>query len=360
MKTKLVYVLTCAPDGYYIEQALMSIYSAKYWNPDAYIALITDNQTNELLEGKRAELLNYISKKIVIQFNKEKSMMYRSRFLKTMVRELIDGDFLFIDCDTIVCKSLADIYNWNIEVGAVYESHLKVNEFCDALYQSVLEPNLRIGVDLSKEEEYFSSGVLFVKDTPSTHRLYDLWHKNWLESQSIGVPIDQPSLCKANIQCNYIIKKIPDTYNTILFTQCSFTRDAHILHIAAYRNPSFLFKNKTLDFIKRNGLHNDWLVDSIINPCNTFLPFDYDILHSSLRKRIDWIKDISKVLRLYGETINNSFIDIFSSSRIQPLIISLCKNGHTRESMIIWMLWKRWQVKYKKTVVSNNICKKEK
>lgn len=343
MKTKLVYVLTCTPDKTYIEQALMSVFSARHRNPDSQIILITDDSTNQLLAGTRGEILDYISEKIVVPFPKNESMMYRSRFIKTQVRELVKGDFLFIDCDTIVCKLLADIDNWDIEVGAVYESHLKVNEFCDALYQSALEPNLKIGVDLSKEEEYFSSGVLYVKDTPNTHRLYDLWHQNWLESQSIGVPIDQPSLCKANIQCNHIIKKIPDTYNTILFTRCGFTRNAHILHIAAFENPSFLFVEKTLIYIRENGLQNEWLKEIILNPCRSFKPFDINILHSNLIQRINWICKWVIDERNYVE-----------------LLGSYCpgESMDTIFSLSLWIMRKRISLLMHKNKVRENICRK--
>ena len=64
MKTKLVYVLTCAPEATYIEQALISIWSARYHNLDAHIVLLVDDKTNELLVGKRAEVLVYITEKV--------------------------------------------------------------------------------------------------------------------------------------------------------------------------------------------------------------------------------------------------------------------------------------------------------
>ena len=120
MKTKLVYVLTCAPEATYIEQALISIWSARYHNPDAHIVLLVDDKTTQLLVGKRAELLEYITEKVVIPFeDTNATMMYRSRWIKTSVRQLIEGDFLFIDCDTIVAQSLADADNFDCEIGAV-------------------------------------------------------------------------------------------------------------------------------------------------------------------------------------------------------------------------------------------------
>ena len=64
MVTKLVYVLTCSPEKHYIEQALIAVFSARHWNPDAYIVLLVDDKTDALLVGKRSELLDYVSEKI--------------------------------------------------------------------------------------------------------------------------------------------------------------------------------------------------------------------------------------------------------------------------------------------------------
>ena len=130
MKTKLVYVLTCASEATYIEQALISIWSARYHNPDAHIVLLVDDLTNQLLVGKRAEVLEYITEKVVIPFeDTNATMMYRSRWIKTSVRQLIEGDFLFIDCDTAVAQSLADADSLDCEIGAVLDCHRPVSKF---------------------------------------------------------------------------------------------------------------------------------------------------------------------------------------------------------------------------------------
>lgn len=343
MITKLVYVLTCAPDKTYIEQALMSMYSARHWNPDAHIVMITDDATDQSLTDSRGEILKYINEKIIVPFSNNESMMYRSRYIKTLVRELVKGDFLFIDCDTIVCKSLADIDKWSINVGAVYESHLKVSEFCDSLFKSAYEANKQVGVDLSQEEEYFSSGVLYVKDTPHAHKLYNLWHQNWLESQANDLFIDQPSLCKANIECGHIIKKIPDTYNTILFTRCSFTKEAHILHIASYRNPSFLFEENTLHYIRENGLQNQWLREVILDPCRSFRPFDINILNSSSWQRLKWITSIANDEKQYKKIIGCDCHEKSLTNVLKSFVWMIRRHGHTITH---------------RSQISDNICKK--
>lgn len=305
MKTKLVYVLTCAPEATYIEQALMSVWSARHWNPDAHIVLITDNLTDNLLVGKRGEILNYISEKIVVPFEDDSlSMMYRSRFIKTSVRQLIDGDFMFIDCDTIVCKSLAEVDSFECEVGAVYESHLPIRDWHPGLLAAASKACAVIDVDLPHEPEYFSSGVLFVKDVDISYRLYDGWHHFWLESVAKGSGIDQPSLAKASRDLGYVIKRIPDSYNCILFTRVPFYEEAHILHIASYRNPSWLFASDSLDYVRGHGLE-DRLKAIVVRPCATFFPFDYNVLHSTLWQRVKWIRDHRRSLFVYGH-INKS------------------------------------------------------
>lgn len=356
MKTKLVYVLTCAPEATYIEQALMSAWSARHWNPDAHIVLITDNLTDKLLIGKRGEILNYISEKIVIPFEDDSlSMMYRSRFIKTSVRQLIDGDFMFIDCDTIVCKSLADVDDFACEVGAVWESHLLVKDFCDSLHEAASVNNAKIGVDIDKETEYFSSGILFVRELPIAYKLYDLWHSYWLESHALGVSIDQPSLAKANRDSGHIIKKIEDTYNCILFTQNTILRQSHVLHIAAYRNPCFLFSPRVLLQIRNEGLM-PWTKELIVKPHITYLPFDYHIKTANWKQKRIWIKEIVSAADMYSRHIDESFADWKFGVGAETMIKKLFKKKCFGVGTCIWMSWKSCIVGKKKLI--DNVCKR--
>lgn len=357
MTTKLVYVLTCAPEKHYIEQALIAVFSARHWNPDAHIVLIVDDLTDQLFEEKRAQILEYISEKIVVPFEDATlSPMYRSRWIKTSVRQLVKGDFMFVDCDTIVCKSLSDIDTFDCEVGAVLESHLLVKEYGNSLMRKALAVNARIGVDLNEEKEYFSSGVLWVKDVPDSYRLFELWHQYWLESESQGLPIDQPSLAKSNKACGHLIKRIPDTYNCILFTRNSFVEKARILHVAAYRNPSFLFTDKVFIQIYEKGL-SEWIKDAILHPQDTMLPFDYVVRHSSLGKRIRWIRSISHTASVIWKNLPELMADFPMQSSLRKAVLWFYSHHCYVLGAMIWMVWKRTQVLGKKNL-KDNICKK--
>ena len=309
MQTKIVYVLTCAEDTTYIEQALISIWSARYHNPDAQILLLVDDKTDELLIGTRSELLNYISEKIVVSFEDTTLMpMYRSRYIKTRVRYLVDGDILFLDSDTIINGSLAEIDDCPYDVAAVFESNLLISQFHPSLYDSMAENARKIGWNPEEEQHYFSSGVIYAKDTPAAHALFEKWHNNWQQGLSLDIRIDQPSLAKANIECGRLIQPIENKWNCIMFTYPRWAKDALVLHFAAYRNMSFLFSKRVLRYIKENGL-TDYIKYYILHSTQSYIPFDSEFYYYQLRDYIKSFRILTRGVNEYAKYIDTTFID---------------------------------------------------
>ena len=69
MKTKLVYVITCAPEKFYLEQGCLSVFSARYHNPDAEIILIVDDKTDAIIKEGRDIITKYVTRRIVVSFD---------------------------------------------------------------------------------------------------------------------------------------------------------------------------------------------------------------------------------------------------------------------------------------------------
>lgn len=355
MQTKLVYVLTCAPEATYIEQALISIWSARYHNPDAHIVLLVDDRTNELLAGKRAEVLEYLTEKVVVPFeDKNTTMMYRSRWIKTSVRQLVDSDFLFIDCDTIINHSLDELDALQCEVGAVCESNLPIDQFCMPLYQPMCENAQKIGWNPNGEQYYFSSGVIYAKDTPATHQLFALWHKYWIEGIGKGINIDQPSLAKANIDCEHIIQRLDDKWNCIMFTYPRWAREANILHFAAFRNMSFLFSKRVLQSIKDNGLTN-YIKQCILHPTESYIPFDSEFYHYSIMEYILSFRVLYRGIKDYAQHIDATFEDYKAKDIVGKLLRS---KMYLLASVVLILLKGRYTKLTKKYMYKENICSK--
>ena len=355
MKTKLVYVLTCAPEATYIEQALISIWSARYHNPDAHIVLLVDDKTNELLVGKRAEVLEYVTEKVVIPFeDANATMMYRSRWIKTQVRSFVKGDLLFIDCDTIVNKSLEEIDWVAAEAAAVPESNLPIADFHPSLYSSMKENAKKIGWNLAGEEYYYSSGVVYAKDTPNAHQLFQLWHQYWLEGLDKDIKIDQPSLAKANIDCGHLIERIDNKWNCIMFTYPRHANEANILHFAAYRNMSFLFSKRVLRYVKDNGL-TEYIKDYITHPTNSYIPFDSEFYHYGLKDYVARYCLLYRGVKNYAQHIDTTLADYTPKNIVYKL---LQKELYKLAIITLLVLkWKRTRLS-KNYKYIENICAK--
>ena len=74
--------------------------SLRHRTPDAVVELLIDKETEKSLIGRRAEIINLVNKITAIDVAGEYNAQQRSRILKTSLRNYVEGDCLFIDCDT--------------------------------------------------------------------------------------------------------------------------------------------------------------------------------------------------------------------------------------------------------------------
>lgn len=292
MRTKIVYVLTSTPEARYIEKAQIAIFSARYHNPTVHIVLLVDDRTNMLFVGARAELLKYVSEKIVVNFSSNVDVIERSRWLKTNVRKLIIGDFLFLDIDTIVLKTLQSIDDYACAIGAVFDYQVPLVQYPKSIYNYVKNKLDALGMDITNEKHYFNSGVMYVKDVDVAHQLYDKWFKyweDWLDRPFIG---DQPHLCRANSEMGHIITALPGVWNCIMYTYPTFDKTAYVLHFSELENMCFLFDYSTLDIIREKGI--DEFKKFIIDPHQTYIAHLSHRIFSSFSSICKTLKFIHK------------------------------------------------------------------
>lgn len=255
MKTRIVYVLVSDSDDYYYEQTLISAWSARYWNPNMRILCVVDELTDATLKENRTALLEIIDEKIVVNLSEGGTAKYtrkeRSRMLKTNLRSYVDGDILYVDTDTIVCGSLAEVDAFQIPFGAVDDSH---SQFDPALCSDpVVHRAKLLGYDVSSAKNYFNSGVMYMKDTEEVHAFTDKWHALYMKGQKMGLSFDQPSFISINNVQN-LITPLDGIYNCqILNGGLPYLADAKILHyydvignktFFALSDPAFLSKTK--------------------------------------------------------------------------------------------------------------------
>lgn len=349
MKTKLVYVLTSTEDMNYIEQAHISLFSARYHNTTAKIILLIDDSTKKVLVDKRAELLNYISELKVIDFPAQMGMKERSRQIKTNLATYVDGDFLFIDSDTIITSSLKEVDGFDFDMGAVWESHLAIADFHPDLFRSMKESAKKLDWDAASEKYYFSSGVIYIKDNPKTKEFFKLWNYHYNLGLAKGVSMDQPSFAKANIESGYLIKKMDDIWNCIMFTQPIFDKEAKIMHFSFYRNRSYIFDNPFLELVKNEGVqNNEFIKESILNPWSSYLPTE-NVLY--LYKRNDFkslFSDVKKQSQKIYFNLNKDYTVYLGNTRVERVVEKLFCKKQFLIGAILLTLYKFYRVKINK------------
>ena len=123
--------------------------------------------------------------------------------MKTSVRQLVKGRYLFIDCDTIVTGPLDSVDQIKVEVGAVPDALIPVKDYSDSMFAPIAKRAEMVGYDLNQEEYHFNSGVMLVGESEQSYRLYELWHSHWLYYTGEKLMVDQPTLARANVEMNH-------------------------------------------------------------------------------------------------------------------------------------------------------------
>lgn len=213
---KIVYVFVSGGDDCFAEQAYVSMYSLRRFNPDCRIVLATDGYTLSLLDGRGGRIKEYADEIVVFDVPEGFSPTQRSRYIKTSLRQEIEGDFLFLDTDTLILGSLADIGDacGDVCMARMQDADSREPDNPPTMLQSY---NRMKGVAPGKSHgisDYFNSGVMLVRETPVAHRLFEAWHRLWEESSlRYGFHKDQCALWLANMQCGNVVGTLDGRYN---------------------------------------------------------------------------------------------------------------------------------------------------
>lgn len=267
---KIVYILISSENDYYAEQLLVSLYSLKLHNPDCHSVVLTDKDSFRILKDRLKRIYEYANEILKVNLPKGLTEKEKSRFIKTSMRKYIDGEFLYIDVDTIIMKSLQGIENYRCNIGAVLDGHTLGSSNGQMLNCLKLKK-------IKKWEcvSYFNCGMLWVKDNEITRKFFDDWHEIWYRDwKNYQIVIDQFAFAQANINNNNIVVEIPGKYNCQLTISYSkFLLNAKLIHYMSDlpQNNDFPFKNiDILKKVRENGI-TEGVKDMISDPLTFFL-----------------------------------------------------------------------------------------
>ncbi|MCD8386767.1 MAG: hypothetical protein LUD17_07720 [Bacteroidales bacterium] len=187
MLTKIVYSLSSDAQDYYLEQLAVSGATLLERNPGAMVEIVCDRATYESLKGPRSKALGSAKTWRVVDLDSQLSKKERSRWLKTSLREIVEGDFIYIDTDTVITGNLSAIDKQRGIVGAVKDMHQK--------------------------DKGYNGGVIWMRDCEEAHAFCADWHQQWEKSRTPSDCSDQPSLARVAAQRKGIMSELDSSWN---------------------------------------------------------------------------------------------------------------------------------------------------
>jgi hypothetical protein len=270
---KYLYVLASDNTDFYSEQLLISITSLRLHTPCAFVSLLIDNNTESNLINSKVgkNILNNIDELKSINIDDIFNKKARSRWLKTSMRQHIAGDFLYIDCDTIISDNLSDIDNVDAELALVLDHHLLLSSLSKANLQVDDRTCIKLGFVYNfKSDLFFNSGLMLCRDCVIVNDFFNEWHKLWLhcfEKESLN---DQPSLNQANYLLNFPIKELEGIWNCQIEydTGINYFFNAKIIHYFTTKDEKriYLLPNQDMiNNIRETGLVHQELKQMLLN-----------------------------------------------------------------------------------------------
>lgn len=324
---KFVYVLVSCSKDIYFEQCLLSLHSLRHYHPTADIIILTDDKTKETLAGWRDCVYHYVSEVKVVPCPQEFSPKERSRFLKTTIRENIDGTFLFIDCDTIIAEPLDGIEEIDADIAMVPDTHCHYSDYPFYEYMNSVLRQL-YDTDVSQDEYYFNSGVMFVRDTSLAHCFFKNWNERWEESRKKGICTDQQALFKVNHDMENVIKQLPGAYNCQIGLSVQYLCDAKIMH---YFNAQMVSKSDMSPFFMKElylKLKKDERIteemDEMIRNCKRQFKSPSMLVGSN---------ELNFLMCATGKCVIDEFVNQSTTYQLVSFILKL------RRKMRLWKIW---------------------
>ncbi|QDU18682.1 glycosyltransferase family protein [Urbifossiella limnaea] len=224
----VTYVLVDAAGGRYAAMAYLSVAALRRVHPGACITLVCDPPTAAAVPGFRFPLRG-----LVDELRAEPADMphprARSFYLKTRLRDLLAGDFAYLDCDTLPVRPFADVFDRPFDLALVQDRnhHGPVRP----VFPEWERPRMKAMGWEYPLARYFNAGVMYVRDTPAARAVAADWQARWHFSYARGDDWDQLALSCAIHTTPAAVAELPPAYNAMVSVHPALARGAKVLHV---------------------------------------------------------------------------------------------------------------------------------
>jgi len=258
---QVVFAITSQGHDFYAAMTRVAIASLRLSNPALRVVVAADGETDRAVRQARDPLIGEVDEWLAVD-TPPGIAGFRNRFVKTSLRGLIEGPYIFLDSDVFVRGNLSEIFTLDADIAGA-RNHSQ-QDFAEQVWEQDAVMLRTMGW-MTRTDVYINGGVLFLNDTIPATRLASEWHRRWLRSfQFSGKYRDQPALNSAIFATRPRLTVLPDRYNAQVKTNTRVAADADLWHFYAdSQMPGFfqydvvvkkLLRTRTLDLSEIQNL----------------------------------------------------------------------------------------------------------
>lgn len=225
----ICFVLAAKDLELYADMAAVAALAVRRLHPQARTILVTDEPTARAIDHGRHALGNIVSE-IIIEPTGTDDPIVSSRRLKTVLRQLVKGDYLYLDNDAIAVRPLDRGWPEGADLALARDRNER------GITPSSLPIIEKLRAKLGWEflpDPYFNNGVIFVRDTSAAHAFYTEWHRRYQQTLSLDIWQDQISFNSVIAAGFATITILPDRDNWATESTAMLRGRARIFHFFA-------------------------------------------------------------------------------------------------------------------------------
>jgi len=224
---RVVFALTSQGLDGFSAMTRLAVGSLRVSNHGLRITVACDQKTDAAMQRAHDPLIGEVDEWLAVQAP-DGPPEFMNRHVKTRLRALIAGRFLFLDSDTIVRGDLGELLALDCDVAGA-RNHSR-ESLAEQIWEEDANALAALGWRIG-DEIYINGGVLFYNDTEGARRFAGEWHRRWLQSASGGDYFrDQPALNAALADCAPRLAILPDRFNAQFVPSPEVAVDAVIWH----------------------------------------------------------------------------------------------------------------------------------
>ncbi len=187
----IVYALTSIGNDIFSCQTLVSISLVRHLYPKARIILLLDELSHVSLHSVKDPVLANVDQVVLIKTGMS-APVQRNRFLKTTMRLVLEGSFVYLDSDTLPIRRFDELFAHDDDFAAVpdYTQEffgLRRARWVRDAFQTMDWPY--------PPRQFINAGVLYMADRPVVHDFSREWNTRWkLCLEKANLVLDQPSI----------------------------------------------------------------------------------------------------------------------------------------------------------------------